>query len=338
MKEIDQRDMPHQLERYEMKFVIPDFMIDSISEFASIYCSLDKYSAMAGNQFYRVNNLYFDSPNYLFLKNRINGSDNRFNMRIRTYGNTPESTCFLEIKQKKVNIIRKFRSRSDKDEWQGMFQTPGYVLDEKKESRKSSNKHLFFRLACTYNAAPKILTQYVRKAYVSDIDDYARVTFDTDLRYQPEEEYTLAPDDEKMIPLDNETIFDSGCNVILELKCHSANVPLWMIDLIRCFNLRKRSFSKYVTGVSNVLGLYKYDSSFRQSVLGKNEIYHQPGKRKFRFVHHFHSDLSFHHAPFKCYKNKGIYSFNSLVNLKGRFCSAVFFLFHQYFVLFDQFF
>ena len=36
---------PPVLERYELKFVIPDYMIDPISDFVSVYCSLDKYSA-----------------------------------------------------------------------------------------------------------------------------------------------------------------------------------------------------------------------------------------------------------------------------------------------------
>jgi hypothetical protein len=111
-------------------------------------------------------------------------------------------------------------------------------------------------MAYSYNATPKVLTQYMRKAYVSDIDEYVRVTFDIDLRYQAEEEYNMIPHEDKMVPLDNEALFDPGSNVILELKCYTTRVPLWMVDLIRYFNLSRRSFSKYVTGVSEVLNLF----------------------------------------------------------------------------------
>jgi len=90
------------------------------------------------------------------------------------------------------------------------------------------------------------------------VDEYGRVTFDTDLRYQAETGYHLSPDEEKMTPSDDETIFDPGCSVVLELKCYCMHVPLWMIDLIRYFNLTRRSFSKYVTGVKNVLHLFDY--------------------------------------------------------------------------------
>ena len=252
------------LERYELKYVIPFHLIEPISDFVSVYCSLDKYSEKSEDRFYQVNNLYFDSPNYLFLKKRVEGSDNRFNLRIRSYDNSSETPCFLEIKQKKVNVVRKFREGVDDENWQGMFEIPDYNMHREKNCVENSNKSLFFRMAYSYNATPKVLTQYRRKAYASDVNDYGRVTFDTDLRYQYEERYNLIPDENKMVPLDNDTLFDPGCNIVLELKCHSTQVPLWMVDLIRYFNLRRRSFSKYVTGVSEVLNLYKYDSSSRQ--------------------------------------------------------------------------
>ncbi|MDY6861821.1 MAG: polyphosphate polymerase domain-containing protein [Thermodesulfobacteriota bacterium] len=253
------------LERYESKFVIPYYMIEPISDFVSVYCSLDEYSKKAGCNFYRVNNLYFDSPDYLFLKKRLDGSDNRFNLRIRAYGDSSLLPYFLEIKQKKVNVVRKFRADVYDEEWHDIFLIPGYKTHKSRNYKKRSNMDLFFRLADSYNATPKVLTQYMRMAYISDVDGYARVTFDTDLRYQVEEGYNLIPDEDKMVANDNSTLFDPGCNVILELKCHTAQVPLWMIDLIRYFNLQKRSFSKYVTGVSDVLNLYKYDSSDRQT-------------------------------------------------------------------------
>ncbi len=132
---------------------------------------------------------------------------------------------------------------------------------------EDANKVLFFRMACAHSAAPKVLSQYMRKAYVSDVDDYARVTFDIDLRYQSPEGYSLVPDEDKMVPLDHDGIFEPGCSVVLELKCNTTLVPLWMVDLIRCFDLRRRSFSKYVTGVRNVLNRYSYDLSFRQTAV-----------------------------------------------------------------------
>ncbi len=42
------------LERYELKFIIPLFMIEPIFEYVSIYCNLDKYSEKSLDNFIRL--------------------------------------------------------------------------------------------------------------------------------------------------------------------------------------------------------------------------------------------------------------------------------------------
>ena len=49
------------------------------------------------------------------------------------------------------------------------------------------------------------------------------------------------------------------CSVILELKCYATQVPLWMLDMIRCFNLTRRSFSKYTNATMKLLTRQQYD-------------------------------------------------------------------------------
>ena len=254
-----------RLERYESKFVIPESLVEDISEFVASYCSLDKHSVMADDHYYRVNNLYFDTPNYLFLHRRLSSVENRFNMRVRTYSDYTTTPCFFEIKQKKVNVIRKYRAYVDDPNWVAWLENLEFPENGNGNNGGNGNhdgngshgilcnRGLFLQLAMINQAAPKVLTQYRRKAYVSDINDYARVTFDRELRYRPENGYDLIPGDNRMIPLDNCTLFDSGCDIIIELKCYSTHVPLWMMDLIKVFDLRRRSFSKYVTGISEVL-------------------------------------------------------------------------------------
>ncbi|MDY6973599.1 MAG: polyphosphate polymerase domain-containing protein [Thermodesulfobacteriota bacterium] len=256
MRSRPQKTMSSLVERYESKFTIPEYLIEPISHFVSVYCLLDQYSKQSKDGFYRVNNLYFDSPNYLLLRKRLDRSENRFNLRVRSYGDNPELPCFFEVKQRKSNIVRKYRAPIYDEDWGKLFECPGYEPVQDENDKMASNKILFLKMAYSYNATPKVLTQYKRKAYVSDVDDYARVTFDTELRYQPEQEYTIVPDEDRMVPLDNSTLFDQECGAILELKCYATRVPLWMIDLIRYFRLRRRSFSKYLTGVSEVPGLY----------------------------------------------------------------------------------
>jgi hypothetical protein len=262
MKSEGQKAIPPVIERIEMKFTIPFSMVEPISEFASIYCSPDKYSIQSDDGYYMVNSLYFDSPEFLFVRMRMARVQNRFNIRVRSYGNHPSMPYFLELKQKKGHIIRKYRAMLSDPDWFKVYTEPGFSsIIESDNPVEIRNSKLIERLIHSYDATPTVLTQYNRKAWVSDVDEYGRVTFDMELKYAPENDYNVAPIDDAMVSCDPETVFDPDCSVVLELKCYSAFVPLWMIDLIKCFDLQRRSFSKYLTGVREVLGLNVYSSA-----------------------------------------------------------------------------
>jgi len=249
---------PPVLQRYELKFFVPESLIEPISQFVSVYCTLDKYSETASDHFYTINNLYIDSPQLTFLKNRINNKDNRFNMRIRTYGNNPQPPYFLEIKQKSGSVLRKIRGKIGQREWPHVLKDPLFLLKETSDQKNCDNISTYIRLALTYNAEPKVFAQYKRKAYFSICDDYARVTFDKSLRYRPENDYIIMPDAESLLPCDHPAVFGNRGNVVLELKCYTTYVPLWMIDLIRTFQLQRTSFSKYVNAMREYYKTLKF--------------------------------------------------------------------------------
>jgi len=257
-----QKEIPDKLERYELKYLIPESWIEPISKYLSIYCSLDKHSEKSSDHFYMVYSLYLDSPSLTFLQQRMNGAENRFNMRIRTYDIHNSLPCFFEIKQKKNSIIKKYRAKIYDPEW------PNFLVQNFPEKMSSQEiAALFYRLMQSYNASPKVFTQYRRKAYISDIDDYARATFDIDLKACPQTEFCLSSGHYRMSPYDHELWFPPGTNVILELKCYTTHVPLWMIDLIRVFNLERNRFSKYVSSLTEthslpLMGLNDRSSTF----------------------------------------------------------------------------
>lgn len=267
MKRSRQKTIPPVLERYELKYMIPSCMVEPISDFAAIYCSPDNYSLNSTDGFYRVNSLYLDSPDWFFLRMRLEGMDNRINMRVRSYGDDPDVPYFLEIKQKTGGVVRKYRAEVRDRNWFRAYTEPGfYPYQVGTDGKEDASRKLFERMVFTYNAAPVILTQYARKAWISEVDDYARITFDRELKFRPETEYRPVPEKDRMIPSDHTLAFDPGCDVILELKCYTTMVPIWMLDMIRYFDLQRRSFSKYQTGVSEMMGFNRYDTASRVSV------------------------------------------------------------------------
>jgi VTC domain len=246
--------LPPVLERYELKYKIPWSYVEPITDFISLYCDMDAYSikTKADNYFYQVGSLYFDSPGYEFLKQRIGGKEIRFNMRTRFYGDGLKGPYFLEVKHRTglSGVVTKYRATAKSHQWPHILNDPSFRPPDTDDPDEKKNKELFLRLATTYAIEPKILTTYRRRAFFSTIDEYSRVTMDAHMKYRVQDNYDL-DHSYGMIHYDNETIYDiygkSGASVVLELKCLVGEVPCWMLDLIRRFELQHTGFSKYAS-------------------------------------------------------------------------------------------
>jgi hypothetical protein len=181
--------------------------------------------------------------------------ESRFSMRIRAYGDIPAAPYFMEIKRKRGDIIRKIRARVYEDDLELFLENDSEVVAES-ASADEINAGLFRRTALAYDAHPVVLTQYKRKAFAGDLEEYARVTFDKQLKYVPRSYCRVSPDGDMLLPTDYEDCFDACCSVVLELKCYTAYVPMWMIDLVKTFDLKRRGFSKYSNAMKQVIGTY----------------------------------------------------------------------------------
>lgn len=266
--------LPPVLERYELKYMIPLEYVEPITDFISLYCSLDFHSetAKADNYFYSVNSLYFDTPRYEFLKQRIAGQAHRVNMRARTYGDGSKPPYFLEIKQRMgiPGVVRKYRATVADEEWPSLLTDPNFRIADADSAKERANKELFLRLAISNAIEPKILTKYQRRAFFSTVDEYVRVTMDANMQYRKQDDYNLAST-HGMTNYDNETVYAvntaSDANVVLEIKCNIGEVPQWVLSLVNLFELKQQAFSKYATStlVSHVDNGDWFMSSDRKS-------------------------------------------------------------------------
>lgn len=233
---------PLFLERYELKYLIHKDLIEPICAFIEPYCTEDAYARNSPDGTYRVNSLYFDTRNNLFIDRKEQEMTNRYNIRLRSYANNPKPPYFFEVKYKTGGFVRKFRYPIFSDNPEDVFDLD--YLNTTADDKRFKNINLYLHLAYSYGIEPKFLTSYRRKAFMSFVDDYARVTFDMDLKYVQQNSYNVKPDDSVMRNYDSEFLFDNEENVILELKA-TTQVPLWMLDLIRKFDLKRSGFSKY---------------------------------------------------------------------------------------------
>ena len=232
---------PLSLDRYELKYLIPYSMVEPISKFVELFCDMDYYSQVSNDRFYEINSLYLDTPSYYILRSSEYATGFRFNIRIRSYGTMPKPPYFFEVKYKQREFVSKKRGKVESDNWPQLFEPDADLSSY----INNSGVRDFIKSVWTYNLSPVILTQYRRKAYISNVDDYARVTFDKDLVYQPMTDWCVKPDAKLLTSYDEPEMFKRpGQNVVLELKCEK-KIPIWMIDLIKTFQLEQSGFSKF---------------------------------------------------------------------------------------------
>lgn len=243
---IDQGAHPAALiERYEMKFRIPFEKVDAIRDEARKYCLPDP--ANRGGR-YTICSLYFDTAGRRFYRETADRCPRRFKLRVRRYRDG--DSFFLEIKRRIKDVIVKSRARIDKAVWPAIFHDPRIVPQLDLPQSVARDVNAYISLCLRHSAAPAALVRYQREAYVSQIDDYARVTFDYQLEAAPPDGWQIPVlDGPRWRPMDTPSRFGlGGSGVVLELKCTSA-VPDWMVHLARKFGLKRTGFSKFGAAV-----------------------------------------------------------------------------------------
>lgn len=239
-----------QMDRHEAKYVIPVEMIAEIREFIRPFCEADSHS-QGDPPHYTITTLQLDSPQFSLHYAKSNEALNRFKLRVRTYGIPGESPVFLEVKRKIRGTVVKSRTRIPFESWnKDLVYSTKITLDFR--SRQEETAFLeFIRLTREIGARPVVLIRYEREAHVSRLDHYARLSFDTQLCYQPTDSWDSWGKGGRWFPIDTNIIQNKGnhfSGAVLEIKTLS-DTPQWMIDLIINFDLARTGHCKYSNAV-----------------------------------------------------------------------------------------
>jgi hypothetical protein len=94
-------------------------------------------------------------------------------------------------------------------------------------------------------AKPAVLIRYTRQAYEGGAENKVRVTFDRELYYNVTSlpEVRLGGSGWQRNPF-------TTSGVILEIK-FTDRYPVWLSQMVKCFNLRQRSISKYASSIKD---------------------------------------------------------------------------------------
>jgi SPX domain protein involved in polyphosphate accumulation len=230
-------------DRYEFKYVVPEWQVDEVRRAIEPFCVLDPNSARSPNHEYPIQSLYLDTFNRDLYRISRERRGRRWKARVRHYDGS--DTVFLEVKNKDHDMVKKPRAKIPLAGWAERVR--GSLHDG-----ACSAEQLFCQRLMRYGLVPTLMVRYQREAWLSTVDSYARVTFDRRIMCQPWSEWSLDADPNNWVALDGaQTMLGVPRGVVLELKCLSA-VPRWLSNVANSIGLQKIRYSKYCRGIERM--------------------------------------------------------------------------------------
>jgi hypothetical protein len=240
------QDHKLQQQRFELKYLLSGEITRPIRDFVSGYLEPDDYALGRPNLSYPIHSLYLDSDDLTTHYAAVNGSKNRFKLRLRYYDDNPVTPVFFEVKTRMDNCILKRRCGVRREAVPllvaGQLPAPEQLLS--REPRHLAALQRFNWLLLQLNASPKLHIHYLREAWVSPDDNSVRVTFDRNIRAEPFFSDKTVAEFNRPVPIFPEF-------VVFELK-FTTRFPNWFKELVRRFDLMQFSSAKYSEGVELV--------------------------------------------------------------------------------------
>jgi SPX domain protein involved in polyphosphate accumulation len=250
--------------RYEYKYYVPQYKEADLRKLLSPFVNYDKYALGRSNFEYTVRSIYFDTPDFQFYHDKLEGLSYRKKVRIRGYNLINCSNpVFLEIKNKYQIPLHKTRAKACYEEIKESFESGDLQTILKDITKDSSEANSFLYQILSKNLKPVVLVIYEREAFEEKIStsNRLRITFDKNLRstkFPKINELYCENDIKKSLP----------GYFILEVKFNKF-YPAWLKSIVAAFQLKLESASKYVISMDAHQIVSKYN---RYQVLEKKII------------------------------------------------------------------
>ncbi|MEI1231258.1 molecular chaperone [Enterococcus mundtii] len=214
-------------QRKETKYLIPTTQFHSFLKDLKKQMQIDEYGL------HTILSLYFDTPDDRFITNSMTKPKYKEKFRVRSYGIPQEtSMVFLEIKKKVNGIVYKRRMPLTYAEYLQWLDQKHFPKNKDEQIPQEVN-WLFKR---NPDLSPKTMIMYERMSLFGTSDPDFRVTFDQNIRFRSTNlDLSITGD---------ETLVAPEIGVLMEVKALGA-YPLWFVELLNDYQLRKGSFSKY---------------------------------------------------------------------------------------------
>ena len=243
--------------RFELKFVVDaetkQRFLDAVKE----NLTADPHGQ---NAVYRVSSLYFDTPDYRAVWEKLDGESVRRKFRLRYYtldetsmaggdSKVTADNAFMEIKHRINNTVYTQRANLTAERATSIFTDAGQLgrlADHVHDSAIKQEQFLIDeiqRSATLQKLRAATVITYLREAWLGTVDHRLRVTFDSQCQAYGPHNFAEVQNNTGKDCLDPNLI-------IMEVKFDRA-IPCWIRDVLRDQHLQLQRFSKYASGILN---------------------------------------------------------------------------------------
>lgn len=231
------------MNRYELKFLIPESDVDRVRREVERYVELDEHARPSGS--YVVHSIYFDTSGFDCYHEKLAGIMNRRKVRIRGYDDGGEDArVFLEIKRKDDMLVSKTRARLDFRHVEHLLHTGDVDGMDSADSPGRDGARAFMYNVRKYSMRPVLLVRYVREAFTAQSGLPLRLTIDRDVRSAAQPEIG-----DLYEPRSMRDVFPG--HAVLEAK-FPRQMPPWLAAMVDRFGYERDALSKYTQGLDAV--------------------------------------------------------------------------------------
>jgi hypothetical protein len=206
--------------------------------------------------------LYLETRGLDSYRTHTDEAADRYKLRVRAYGNPPRGTTFFEVKRKINTRCVKTRTPVPLEHMKGLLEGTYRSLPANLSPADRRHLEMFLYAQEVTHARPFLLVRAARESYCAEdpLED-VRLTIDRHIGFQLAHGADFTCDPEAWTPLDGEAQHGSrGPHALVELKFPGI-APFWMKKLVERLELRRVSYSKYISAVRHVLEQNELDTS-----------------------------------------------------------------------------
>lgn len=222
--------------RTEIKYLLNEQQYKALMPYLETMAAVDEYGLS------RINNIYFDTPDYRIAKTSMEKPLYKEKLRLRTYGITSDDTnSFIEIKKKYAGVVYKRRvSGRYHDTYDYLT---GYKNIKGSFDQSQISKEISEFLNLYGNLGPAMCICYDRIAMAGKEDEEFRVTFDSNITWSIlRMDLRSAGSGRKLL--------DDG-QQLMEIKVSNA-MPMGLARKLSELAIFPVSFSKYGSGYADM--------------------------------------------------------------------------------------